>query len=187
MELDVDHIDLAARFAAHQLRTAGVARVRLSPGDATEYRLLLAAPGLEFSKAALYDMKGGFELAERAGTYFWVALCNSFGAGYEWHGGPVDAGYATEKWTNLSGPPGIREHTGRVVAEYLNAVFVHRKRFAIIDWLREQYQHIGIEGGSPMLRARVAEEFNLHSDSPIITDAILDHLDGQAAERLDYV
>lgn len=113
LDLDQDHINEAAAFAARQLVAAGVARIRLSPGDMTEYRIAIVAPGPEFSRS----------YGEVKGRYFWVTLCAGFGAGYEWHGGPVDGPYAAEKWANASVSKGTRAHTGEVIARFLSAVF----------------------------------------------------------------
>lgn len=110
-QLDQDHIDAAARFAAAQLATGGVARVRLAPGDMIEYPFLIAVPGVEWA----YD-----EL--RTGRYYWVTLCASFGAGYEWHGGEVDSIYAAVKWANFGSSKATRAWTGEVVARFLTAV-----------------------------------------------------------------
>lgn len=110
-DLDQEHIQAAARFAADQLAAGGVARVRLAPGDMTEYPLVITVPGVEWAY-------GG----PRQGRYYWVTLCASFGAGYEWHGGEVDGYYATQKWTNAGSSAATRAWTGEVVARFLTAV-----------------------------------------------------------------
>ena len=108
--LNHEHI-AAARWAAEALTADGVARVRLTPGDMTEYRILIAAPAVEWADGA-----------RRAGRYFWVALCAGFGAGYEWHGGAVDPYYARDKWTNDGSGKGVREHTAVVMSRFLTAL-----------------------------------------------------------------
>jgi len=118
--LDQDHIDKAADFAAEHLATDGVARIRLAPGDMTEYRFVIARPGIEWAYGE-----------PREGRYYWVTLCADFGGGYEWHGGGVDGGYATEKWTNRSSGDATRRHTGEVVARFLTAVAEAMRHLAI--------------------------------------------------------
>ena len=110
-QIDQAHINDAAAFAARQLADAGVARIRLAPGDMTEYRIVIAAPADEWAYGDV-----------RRGRYFWVTLCAGFGAGYEWHGGPVDGGYAAEKWANATANKATRAWTGEVVARFLTAV-----------------------------------------------------------------
>lgn len=111
MELDQDAIDQAAVWTARKLADTGVARVRLSPGDATEYRIMIASPDVEWRRSG-----------ETAGIYYWVALSNDFGAAYEWHGGQIDAGYAREKWTSRGITGGTRDWTAEVMARFLTAV-----------------------------------------------------------------
>lgn len=110
-QLDQEHIEEAAQFAAVMLAKHGAAKVRLAPGDMTEYRFALVAPGVEWAYGE-----------ERVGKYYWVTLCANFGAGYEWHGGEVHADYAAEKWVNPSVSKGTRAHTGMVVGRFLTAV-----------------------------------------------------------------
>lgn len=114
--LDQDHINAAAAFAAAELAATGVARVRLAPGDMTEYPIVIAAPGPEWA----YDK-------ERLGSYYWVTLCASFGTGYPWHGHQTDDGYAAEKWVNRGENKASRAHVGRVVAAFLTAVAEARR------------------------------------------------------------
>lgn len=109
--LDREHIRSAAVWAAAQLTETGVARVRLAPGDMTEYRFVIAAPAIEWAYGE-----------PRPGNYYWVTLCANFGGGYEWAGQPVDPSYAAEKWTNTSSSKATRLHTGTVVALFLTAV-----------------------------------------------------------------
>lgn len=113
--LDADRINAAAAFAAEQLRSVGVARVHLAPGDMTDYPFLIATPGPEWN----YDGTG---YSAVTGSYYWVALCCSFGAGYPWTGGPVDAYYGREKWTNPGSSKATRAWTGEVVTRFLTAV-----------------------------------------------------------------
>lgn len=109
-DLDAAHIASAAAWAANQMRISGMAKVRLAPGDMTEYRIVIASPGIEWAYGE-----------PRHGQYYWVTLCASFGAGYEWHGGEVHGGYAAEKWTNPGSSKATREWTGEVVARFLSA------------------------------------------------------------------
>ncbi len=111
MRLDHQHIVEAATHAAAQLAVGRPARVYLAPGDLTEYRILAAAPGTEWAYGQVRD-----------GREYWVALCNSFGAGHAWGGEPVTGGYAAEKWTNWGSTSGTREWTGQVIAEFLGAL-----------------------------------------------------------------
>lgn len=113
-DLDQEHIASAALFAAEALAARGVALVRLAPGDMTEYRIAIMAPGVEWAYGA-----------PRGGRYYWVTLCASFGAGYEWPGRAVDGGYATEKWTNAGSSKATRAWTGEVIAQFLTAVAKH--------------------------------------------------------------
>ena len=109
--LDQEHIEAAARFAADSLASQRVAVVRLAPGDMTEYRFVIVAPGVEWAYGE-----------PRYGRYYWVTLCADFGCGYEWGGHAVDGGYAASKWTNAGSSKGTREWTGAVVARFLSAV-----------------------------------------------------------------
>lgn len=109
--LDSEHIDAAAQYAADQLGLVGHVKVRLAPGDMTEYRIAIVAPSDEWAYGDV-----------RPGKYYWVTLCAGFGAGYEWHGGAIDGGYAAEKWTNPDSAKGTRAWTGEVVALFLTAV-----------------------------------------------------------------
>ena len=108
--LDDDHIAQAAAWAAEQLVLHGVARLSLTPGDMTEYRLLIAAPDVEWAYGD-----------ERPGRNYIVALCSSFGAGYPWNGRPVSPGYAAEQWTHRAAGDGVREWTGEVMSRFLTA------------------------------------------------------------------
>jgi hypothetical protein len=109
-DLDQDRIDAAARWTAEQLARTGVAKVELTPGDSTVYKLLLSSPG------PLWRAGG-----ESTTTYYWVSLCASWGNGYEWAGGPIERTYCAEKWTNHSANKAIRAHTGEVIAQFLTA------------------------------------------------------------------
>lgn len=111
--LDAAHIASAAAWAAVRLLDGQEAKVRLAPGDMTEYRILIAPPGTEWAYGD-----------EREGRYYWVTLCANFGAGYEWHGGRIDGGYAAEKWTNPGSSKATRAWTGEVVARFLSATAV---------------------------------------------------------------
>ncbi len=108
--LDNEHISDAGQWAAESLLAHGQARVRLAPGDATEYKIMIVAPGIEYAYGE-----------PRVGKYYWVALCANFGSGYEWHGGAIDGGYAAMNWTNPSVSKATRAHSGEVVARFLTA------------------------------------------------------------------
>lgn len=115
MDLDQAHIATAANFAARRLVIDGVAKVRLAPGDLTEYPILIAGPGVEWS------YRHG-RVGENLGRDYWVALCASFGRGYLWNPESLVApGYAAEKWT-AGGDAGTRAWTGWVMADFLTAV-----------------------------------------------------------------
>jgi hypothetical protein len=116
MYLDQTKIREAADFASAFLGTDGIARVRLAPGDMTEYPILIAAPGPEWAYRG--DRYGYAE-----GDHYWVALCSTFGAGYFWQPqSHVSPGYAAEKWTHLGIRDVSRLWTGWVMADFLNAV-----------------------------------------------------------------
>lgn len=110
---DQQHINDAATWAAGQLAATGVARVDLTPGDMTEYRLLIAAPCPTYQKGVVRPPRD---------QLYTVAVLNDFGAGYEWTGEDVDDGYAAEKWTKSSLPSGGRTRVGAVVAAFLHAL-----------------------------------------------------------------
>lgn len=114
--LPVEEFDSAALFAAGRLSSSDVAVVYLAPGDMTEYRFVIAKPPVFWAYGE-----------ERPAKYYYVTLCQSFGAGYEWAGHAISADYATEKWTNPGSPKGTRAHTGAVVARFLTAVADHLK------------------------------------------------------------
>jgi len=118
-DLDRAHVEQAAQFAAEQLASRGVARVRLTPGDFTEYQLMVAAPGLEWA--------AGSARPHRA---YLVSLCDPFGASYPWSAGEVNPRYAVEKWTQRDAPEGTRRCTGQVVALFLNALSVRIEALA---------------------------------------------------------
>lgn len=116
-DLDREHIAQAAHFAAAELTRTGVARVRLAPGDMTEYPILIAAPGPEWGWISPDHGHG-----VRRSPEYWVALCCSFGAGYPWSGDEIAPGYAAEKWTARGSSDGTRLWTGAVVADFLDSV-----------------------------------------------------------------
>jgi hypothetical protein len=107
--LDTDHVRAAAEFTAAQLRFQRPARVHLTPGDATAYRLLIAGPGLEFRREYV-----------AAGGGHWVALLNSFGHGNMWDGQRVDPGYCATSWVSGDESWETRLHVGEVLAAFLN-------------------------------------------------------------------
>lgn len=105
-DFDQERIDAAARWGATAIREGRCARINLSPGDRTTYRILVAAPYRE------YQPEGA-----KLGHYWWVALMDTLGRGYWWDRQYVHPSYATEKWTG-----GRDEHTGEVMAAFLNAL-----------------------------------------------------------------
>jgi hypothetical protein len=116
MDLDQAKIQEAAEYAAGCLANYGHARVRLAPGDMTEYPILIASPGGEWGYV-------GDGYGRVLGRDYWVALCSSFGTGYFWRGTPdVSPGYAAEKWTTLYLADASRIWTGWVISDFLNAV-----------------------------------------------------------------
>jgi hypothetical protein len=116
MNLDQAHIASAAGFAARRLVTDGVAKVRLTPGDLTEYPILIAGPSVE------WGCRNG-RIAEHYSGEYWVAVCSGFGSGHLWDPEThVAPGYAAEKWTAPGVGDGTRGWTGWVMAEFLTAV-----------------------------------------------------------------
>lgn len=113
--LDLAHIDAAARFAAGHLSAHGVARVRLTPGDMTEYHLVVTGPGAVWKSGVAGDF------IDHTRDHC-VALVASFGAAYPWAGQEIAPGYAAEKWTARTSSDGTRAHTGEVVARFLTAL-----------------------------------------------------------------
>lgn len=109
--LDQEHIETAARWVAHALEGRGSAKVRLAPGDATEYPIAIVGPGTFWAYGK-----------EREGRTYWVTLMASWGCSYEWAGAPVDPGYAAQKWTNPRAGGAIAEWTGIVMAKFLTAL-----------------------------------------------------------------
>ena len=109
--LDGEHIRGAALWAAEALDATGVAKVRLAPGDMTEYALLIAAPGIEWAYGQ-----------HAAGSHYWVAVCANFGCGYEWGGFPVHADYCADKWVARGASKGTRMWAGQVIARFLTAL-----------------------------------------------------------------
>lgn len=108
-DLEQHLFDAAAAWAARQLDRRGVALVKLAPGDATEYPILIAVPDVQYLSS----------VGEAANRTYWVSLCAGFGSGYPWMGQPVDPGYATEKWTNRLAH-GV--WTGTVISRFLTAL-----------------------------------------------------------------
>lgn len=115
-DIDRRHINEAAVWAATQLVETGVARVRLAPGDATQYRVLVTSPGSAYAA----DHTGQTVVVDER-TYTVVVL-NDFGAAYDWTGGPVDDSYVAEKWTRPDRSAGARACTGIAVAAFLTAL-----------------------------------------------------------------
>lgn len=109
--LDRQHIRNAAAWAAEQLALTGQARVRLTPGDMTEYPIQVTAPSPTWWAQGVAD-----------GKTYWVVLCCGFGTGYEWMGGEIHADYAAQKWTHHREPVGTRIHGGAAVAAFLTAL-----------------------------------------------------------------
>jgi hypothetical protein len=102
-QLDDERIEMAATWAAHQLRDHNVARMELSPGDYTTYQILIAAPGMVWTDGN-----------ERMAVKYTVSL--GFGDLYPWPGDEVHPAYAAQKW----GRDNVC--TGEVLARFLNAL-----------------------------------------------------------------
>lgn len=102
--LDDTHIEAAALWSAWALADYGFARVLLTPGDDTEYGLLVVAPGKQWSNRDEH-LVGDFTVALR------------FGDVAQWGGRPdVHPNYAAKTWGRNS------VCTGEVVARFLNAL-----------------------------------------------------------------
>jgi hypothetical protein len=107
-----------AETARHQLALHGHAFVSLSPGDATNYKIVVVQPlepkimgWIEATNEAVE----GFEFVDQ----FWVG--SSFGPIYQWTPGwHVTWDYVHEKWTQ--GRKGTDEWTARVICRFLNAL-----------------------------------------------------------------
>lgn len=109
--LDHDHVRKAAAWAAEQLALVGSARVRLAPGDMTEYKIQVTAPSEEWSAQGTH-----------AGEYYWVTLSCGFGTGYEWSGHPIHTDYAASKWVAYGAPAGTRLCAGAAVGLFLTCL-----------------------------------------------------------------
>jgi len=108
--LDLAHIDAAAKWAARMLVETGSARVELTPGDMTRYRVMVGGFGLVWTRDGTQNQQE-----------YWVSLLGAAFGGYPWNlDFHVDAGYAAEKWSSDSNP-----WTGAVVAAFLNALRAH--------------------------------------------------------------
>lgn len=104
--LPSEPFEVAALWSVEQLVEHGRAMVRLAPGDATQYHLVVVAPG------PVLDCGG--EAWER--QYFVALWMDSSGSVYPWTPGFTHPSYAAERWA------GGQEWTGAVVARFLNAV-----------------------------------------------------------------
>jgi hypothetical protein len=105
--LDLKHINAAAVFAADQLPFAGVAHVKLTPGDGTVYPIIVA-------RCPVFNGdQRGREVMPRDYT---VCVAASFGDTYQWGGqGGMQPDYVAEKWTRDG-----NKWTAVVVCEFLN-------------------------------------------------------------------
>jgi hypothetical protein len=104
--LNLNHIDNAARHAAVDLDIRGAARVELTPGDGTVYRIGI------FGKDAPLFRDG--ELV-RGTRDHWVMLMLGRGTAYEWSGDhDLHWSYVADKWADGE------MYTGVVLAEFLN-------------------------------------------------------------------
>lgn len=111
VDLDAEHFDLAATWAARQLSRYQRAVMTLTPGDGTAYRLVLVGPSRVWEQGE-----------ERGRSCYWVTLLGSFGHGAEWTpGGYVHWTYAAEQWVAKT-TGASREHTAKVLAGFLNTL-----------------------------------------------------------------
>jgi len=105
--LDDDHIRMAAVWSAWSLRDHGVARVELTPGDHTEYQILVTAPGPKWVNGD-----------ERMGHVHYAVALYGYRLGdiYPWAGQEVHWTFAEEKWCRGN------RCAAEVMARYLNAL-----------------------------------------------------------------
>lgn len=144
VDLDAEHMDMAAGWAAIQLSRYQKAVLTLTPGDGTAYRLLLVGPSRVWEQG---------EESDRA--CYWVTLLGPFGHGAEWTpGGYVHWTYAAEQWVAKT-VGASREHTAKVLAGFLNTLderldgpCVHSPGEVIdidVDGFAVRCKHCGVE------------------------------------------
>lgn len=106
--LDTTHIDTAAKAAFIGLKAVGAARVDLTPGDMTIYRIIILAPDFR------YWADGKMTTSPRDG--YLVTLAGGKGRTWTWHGDLfAHWSYVADKWTDDG-----NMWTGVVLAEFLN-------------------------------------------------------------------
>lgn len=114
LRYDVTHIQAAAEWAASRLSVqpdliwdddaATAILVSLTPGDATVYDILIAAPTLPRWGESQVDRRS-----------YLVTVLNDFGRSYMWDGQDMHWSYAAEKFTLHPGD----QHTGSIIAEFM--------------------------------------------------------------------
>ena len=104
--MEFEKIDQCALMAARELHRYKIARIKLAPGDATLYDIVVIGPNL-----AVVDQHG--KLAPGSKEYL-VTLVNNSGQSYPWSGDDVWPDYVTDKWVGDG-----REWTGVVLAHFL--------------------------------------------------------------------
>lgn len=106
--------DMAAAFAADQLRHHHHAFVSLSPGDATNYKIVIVQPLVAAHQHPEYCPTGFKPVNE-----YWVGT--TFGALYQWNPDiRYTWDYVADKW--IAGRPSHGEWTARVICRFLNAL-----------------------------------------------------------------
>lgn len=110
--INVDHITMAAAWAAEEVAEHGVAHVKLTPGDGTLYPIIVV-------KARVWNCDQYGHVDEP--REYTVTLAASFGATYQWGGQPLHEDYVGEKWTSDG-----NKWTATVVAAFLNAFSEYR-------------------------------------------------------------
>lgn len=105
--LDLKHINAAAIWAEVSTRLHGVGYVKLTPGDATVYPIIVV-------RAPVFNGdQMGREVTPRD---YMVAVVASFGNAYQWAGQQLQPDYVASKWTSDG-----NMWTAVVVTEFLNA------------------------------------------------------------------
>lgn len=110
-ELPADRFERPANWAAAMLAEYGYAYVILEPGDATNYRIMIIAPGTEWHGSDVVDQH----------RYYHVALSMGMGFGYDWAGHQLDPSYVASKWV-VESRPGAGYHAACVLTRFLNAL-----------------------------------------------------------------
>ena len=113
-----DEFLACAKWAAFNLAELGHAIVRLEPGDATKYDIVLARD--QSSQQQRQWEHRLVETPEFSGNYY---VAHSFGPVYPWLGIPLNWRYVHEKWTQSR--PGTDEWTARIIARFLTTLSGH--------------------------------------------------------------